>query len=80
MLHNSPDKDTWRGDLNKKIDAVRRLAREFADVYVPLDGLFAAASVQKEPSYWAADGAPDGGRRSLLRRLRRRWKTGVVIR
>jgi lysophospholipase L1-like esterase len=42
--------------LNKKIDAVRRLAREFADVYVPLDGLFAAASVQKEPSYWAADG------------------------
>ena len=23
LLHNSPDKDTWRGDLNKKIDARR---------------------------------------------------------
>jgi acyl-CoA thioesterase-1 len=56
LLHNSPDKDKWRADLNPKIDAARRLAREFADVYIPLDGLFAAASVEKQPSYWAADG------------------------
>ncbi|HHV50368.1 MAG TPA: SGNH/GDSL hydrolase family protein [Candidatus Avimonas sp.] len=56
LLHNSPDKDNWRGDLNAKIDVVRRLAREFADVYIPLDGLFAAASVEKEPAHWAPDG------------------------
>ncbi|HBT64946.1 MAG TPA: GDSL family lipase [Ruminococcaceae bacterium] len=56
VLHNSPDKDGWRADLNPKIDAARRLAREFADVFIPLDGMFAAASVEKEPSYWAADG------------------------
>lgn len=56
LLHNTPDKDNWREDLNAKIMAARRLAREYADVFVPLDGLFAAASVQKPPAYWAADG------------------------
>ena len=56
VLHNSPDKDTWREDFNPKIDVARRLAREYADIFVPLDGLFAAASLQHEPAYWAADG------------------------
>lgn len=56
LLHNSPEKDAWREDLNPKIMAARRLAREYADAYLPLDGLFAAASVRHEPSYWAADG------------------------
>lgn len=56
VLHNAPDKDAWREDLNPKIMAVRRLAREYADAYLPLDGLFAAASVKKDPAYWAADG------------------------
>ena len=40
--------DTWR--------ALRRLAREFADAYIPTDGLFAAACVQQEPSHWSGDG------------------------
>lgn len=83
LLHNSPDKDTWRGDLNKKIDAVRRLAREFADVYVPLDGLFAAASVQKEPSYWAADGVhptAEGAKLIAAAYVEAVEKLGVVIR
>ena len=56
LLHNAPDKDGWREDLNAKIMAARRLAREYADAFVPLDGLFAAASVREAPSYWAADG------------------------
>ena len=56
LLHNEPSKDTWRSDIDPKIDTVRRLAREFADVYLPLDGLFAAASVEHEPGYWANDG------------------------
>ncbi|CAM3365822.1 SGNH/GDSL hydrolase family protein [Marinicrinis lubricantis] len=46
----------WREDLDPKIAAVRELAREFADAYVPLDGLFAEASVSREPAYWAPDG------------------------
>ena len=46
LLHDAPNKDDWRDDLNRKIDATRRLAREFADVYIPLDGMFAAASIE----------------------------------
>ncbi len=56
LLHDVPAKDDWRADLNLKIDVARRLAREYADVYIPLDGLFAAASIKNKPSYWAADG------------------------
>ena len=29
---------------------------KFADVYIPLDGIFAAASVGIEPTFWANDG------------------------
>lgn len=56
VLHNEPGKDAWREDLNPKIDAARRLAHEFADIYIPLDGLLAAASVEKGPTYWSEDG------------------------
>ncbi len=56
VLHDTPDKDAWRADLDPKIQAVRRLAREYADGYVPLDGLFAAACVEKGPLHWTADG------------------------
>jgi len=49
-------KANWRPDLDPKIHAARRLAREFADAYIPLDGLFAAACVNRDPAYWAADG------------------------
>jgi acyl-CoA thioesterase I len=50
------DRIAWREDLDPKIAAARRLAREFNALYVPLDGLFAAASVRREPAFWAADG------------------------
>ncbi len=50
------DRKKWREDLDPKIDVARRLAREFATVYVPLDGIFASASLRREPAYWAYDG------------------------
>lgn len=56
FLLYTPDKAFFRADLAPKIEITRALAREFADVYVPLDGIFAAASVEKEPTFWAADG------------------------
>jgi len=56
VLPDVPAKDAWRADLDPKIQAVRRLAREFADAYIPNDGLFAAACVQQEPSHWSGDG------------------------
>lgn len=55
LLHVD-DKEYFHIDLDPKIQITRRLAREFADVFVPLDGLFAAASIKKSPTYWAADG------------------------
>lgn len=56
LLPVNPDWERWREDLNPKIDAARRLAREFADVYIPLNGLFAAACVGHEPSEYSPDG------------------------
>lgn len=50
------DRKTWREDLDPKIQAIRELAREFQTLYVPLDGLFASASTQIDPAYWAEDG------------------------
>ena len=46
-------------EIRKTLDAVvavaRNLADEFADVYVPLDGLFRQASNGVNPAHWAAD-------------------------
>ena len=51
-----PDKDFFHVDLDPKIQITRKLAREYADVFIPLDGLFAAASVGRAPTDFAADG------------------------
>ncbi len=51
-----PDKLYFYEDLYKKILIERELARKYADVYIPLDGLLAAAYLGKEPTYYAEDG------------------------
>ncbi len=44
-------------DLKTLLPIVRSLAKEFADVYIPLDELFAEAiKTQPEPMYYSADG------------------------
>lgn len=50
------DRVAWRVDLDPKIDAARRLAREFQAIYVPFDGIFAASSTHVDPAFWAEDG------------------------
>jgi len=50
------DRIAWREDLDPKIQAVRRLAREFGAVYIPLDGLLAELITTREPQYYSADG------------------------
>lgn len=52
----SGELDGWREDLDPKIMVVRRLAREFKALLVPLDGIFAQATTRREPAFWAADG------------------------
>ena len=56
VLPVPPDRRDWRVDLDPKIQVARDLAREFGAIYVPLDGLFAAASIQREPAFWLPDG------------------------
>lgn len=63
VLPVPPDRANWREDLDPKIFVARKLAREFNAIYVPLDGIFAAAASQREPAFWASDGvhpAPAG--------------------
>ena len=50
------DKLYFREDLYKKIEIERKLAREYADVYVPTDGLLASAFVGDDPVSYATDG------------------------
>ncbi|MCX7015092.1 MAG: SGNH/GDSL hydrolase family protein [Candidatus Sumerlaeota bacterium] len=56
VLPDPPDRAAWRPDLDPKIQAARRLAREFDTQFVPLDGAFARASTLRPCKFWAADG------------------------
>ncbi|MHB1455716.1 MAG: SGNH/GDSL hydrolase family protein [Armatimonadota bacterium] len=42
--------------LDLKIDVVRKLAREFKAILIPMDGIFAKACTRQEPSFWSPDG------------------------
>ena len=56
-LLDCEDKDEMRRDLTTVLPIIRGLADEFADVFVPLDELFAEAlKTQPEPHYYSADG------------------------
>ncbi len=50
------DRASWRVDLDPKIAVARKLAREFEGIFVPLDGLFAAAATKREMGFWLPDG------------------------
>jgi acyl-CoA thioesterase I len=46
VLNSLPDRASWREDLDPKIQVVRKLAKEFADYYIPLDGIYAKYEVE----------------------------------
>ncbi len=50
------DKLFFREDLYRKIEVVRKLAREYALAYLPLDGLLASAYNNTDPVTFAEDG------------------------
>ena len=56
LLPTPPDREAWREDLDPKIAIARALARQFGAVFVPLDGLFAAAACEQSMDYWLPDG------------------------
>jgi lysophospholipase L1-like esterase len=51
-----PDKEYFRVDLDPKIQVTRKLAREFADAFIPLDGFLAAHCIGEAPTAWSPDG------------------------
>ena len=54
---DAEDKSDLKRDLVTLLPIVEKLAEEFADVYIPLDKLFAEAlDSQPEPRYYSADG------------------------
>lgn len=55
VLEVTPDRK-WREDLDPKIHIVRRLAREFGCVLIPLDGIMAAESCQRKITELSEDG------------------------
>ncbi len=56
ILYNM-GKDEMRADLNEKIDVIRQLAMQYADAFIPLDGMFVEANVNGIPN---VELSPDG--------------------
>ncbi len=56
LIHCEPTRAFWRIDLDPKIHVARKLAQEFADIYLPLDGLFAAEFVHTPMNQFSEDG------------------------
>lgn len=50
------DKKFFREDLDFKIDVIRELALEYADVYLPTDGLLWSAFIGDDPLSYSDDG------------------------
>ena len=47
VLPSLPDRNVWHEDLDPKIDVVHKLAREYADYLLPMNGIINAYSVKK---------------------------------
>lgn len=77
VLHVTPAHESWREDLDPKIEAVRRLAAEFEAILVPLDRLFQDASRRRPPAFWAPDGVhPSAAGHALIARA---WLSAVKV-
>ena len=56
-LLDCEEKESWRVELNSILPIIRDLAKEFADVYIPLDEIFEEAlKTQPEPRFYSGDG------------------------
>ena len=55
--------NAYREDLNPKIEVIRKLAKEYDTVLVPLEKIFHGACLLRTSEYWAPDGvhpSPEG--------------------
>ena len=56
LKREAADAEAFKEDLKTVLPIVRKLADEFADVYVPLDEHFAVAEPLSEPYFYSNDG------------------------
>ncbi len=56
FLIPTEENSSFRPNLDPKIQVTRALAREFADAFIPLDGIIASHCLDEVPSIWASDG------------------------
>lgn len=57
LLPSAPEKQCFREDLDPKIQVARSLAAQYADYYLPLDGILNAACVNRyQPKMLSEDG------------------------
>lgn len=56
LLPVTDEQRRMRADFTARIDIIRQLAAEYAAAYVPLDGLFAEATLRAPATYWTTDG------------------------
>ena len=57
LLGSKPERNLWREDLDPKIQVIRGLAKEYADFYLPLDGILTRYAVEGTSEIdMAADG------------------------
>jgi len=76
LLPIPDDRKQWREDFDRRILIIRQLATEFADRYVPLDGLFAAAACRQSAEFWLPDGVhPSPAGHGLIAR---HWLAAVL--
>ena len=56
LLPLTPEQESWREDLDPRIEVVRRLADEYGAVHLAADTLFAEATVAAGAAHWTIDG------------------------
>jgi acyl-CoA thioesterase-1 len=76
LVHSNGDFVELSQELNKKIDVVRELSREFATKLIPLNDIFMKACTKRGPSFWALDGVhPTLAGHALIAQS---WIKGVI--
>ncbi len=56
LISVNNDISSWRKELYTKIDIVRRLAKKYNCIYIPLDSIFGELCTTTDPHYWSSDG------------------------
>ena len=56
FLLPAPDKAHWAGELGAMIAKLRLVAAEYADAYIPFDGIFAKEYVSEDWTEYSSDG------------------------